>query len=236
MRVLILLVAASAILPGTDAAGKPAGASDSRSPYSTEDVVSARESGRFTLDFVMKAAADGSGGVIEDWIRAGGSVDDRDAKAPRRGQTTESPVVSRVVSLHLLGRRRRQWAAPTHPRGTAEPLGLLDRAAMRPSHRRFLLPPRRRTPCSWWPGKQVSEFSARYSLTLYTHSLTHLLTHLLTHSPTDLASGKCKCEEGRCAVLNILLDEGQGRPGPPAAIDLGNAKVSKSSKSAVHRA
>ena len=91
MRVLILLVAASAILPGNDAAGKPAGASDSRSPYSTEDVVSARESGRFTLDFVMKAAADGSGGVIEDWIRAGGSVDDRDAKAPRRGQTTDRP-------------------------------------------------------------------------------------------------------------------------------------------------
>ena len=91
MRVVILLVAASAILPGNDAAGKPAGASDSRSPYSTEDVVSARESGRFTLDFVMKAAADGSGGVIEDWIRAGGSVDDRDAKAPRRGQTTDRP-------------------------------------------------------------------------------------------------------------------------------------------------
>ena len=94
---LILLVAASAILPGIEAAGKPAGASDSRSPYSTEDVVSARESGRFTLDFVMKAAADGSGGVIEDWIRAGGSVDDRDAKAPHRGQTTESPVSALAV-------------------------------------------------------------------------------------------------------------------------------------------
>ena len=73
MRVLILFVAASAILHGTDAAGKEkkghketttqsAGASESRSPYSTDDVVSARKSGRFTLEFVMKAAADGSGG------------------------------------------------------------------------------------------------------------------------------------------------------------------------------
>ena len=96
VRVLILFVAASAILHGTDAAGKEkkghketttqsAGASESRSPYSTDDVVSARKSGRFTLEFVMKAAADGSGGVIEDWIRAGGSIDDRDTKVPRRG-------------------------------------------------------------------------------------------------------------------------------------------------------
>ena len=99
MRVFILFVAASAILHGTDAAGREkkgredhketttqsAGARESRSPYSTEDVVSARTSGRFTLEFVMKAAADGSGGVIEDWIRAGGSIDDRDTKVPRRG-------------------------------------------------------------------------------------------------------------------------------------------------------
>ena len=93
MFVVIFLVATSAILHGTDAAGKkkeetkaqPAAASESRSPYSTSSVVKARKSGRFTLDVVMKAAAEGSGGVIEDWIRAGGSVDDRDTKAPRRG-------------------------------------------------------------------------------------------------------------------------------------------------------
>ena len=87
-----LLFVTSAILHLTGAAGKEkmgreehwemkTRASGSRSPYSTEDVVQARESGRFKLDFVMKAAAEGSGGVIEDWIRAGGTVDDRDAKA-----------------------------------------------------------------------------------------------------------------------------------------------------------
>jgi hypothetical protein len=78
--------------------------------------------------------------------------------------------------------------------------------------------------------------SLTYSLThSLTQSITHSPTHSLAHSPT---SGKCKCEEGRCAVLNMLLDEGHGRPGPPAALDLGNAKVSRhvSSTSAVHRA
>ena len=34
--------------------------------------------GETTIDAVLKAAADGKGGVIEDWIRDGGSVDDRD--------------------------------------------------------------------------------------------------------------------------------------------------------------